>query len=220
MISAPVDADLLREDSWTFTNKISYSGDWKDGAMKSWLEGNAVLSPEREIVNILRCGFSSAIHSTAAMIHISKDGRTARFEPDRDFILFPGASKKFTIRYDPKSKKYWSLVNWIQPGDLRYLENITAGKIRNTLALTSSGNLKDWIVERIVLYHPDIEFHAFQYVDWQFDGEDLIAVARTAFDDGLGGAANFHDANYITFHRIRNFRKNFNKDIEKERIEP
>ena len=35
----------------------------------------------------------------------------------------------------------------------------------------------------------------------------LIAVSRTAFDDNVGGSHNQHDANYFTFHRIKNFRK-------------
>ena len=59
----------------------------------------------------------------------------------------------------------------------------------------------------IVLQHPNREKHAFQYADWQFDGDDLIAVSRTAYDDGLGGAANQHAANYLTFHRIKKFRE-------------
>ncbi len=41
----------------------------------------------------------------------------------------------------------------------------------------------------------------FQYADWQFDGDDLVAVVRTAW-----GAGNYHDANFITFHRVKNFR--------------
>ena len=43
-------------------------------------------------------------------------------------------------------------------------------------------------------------------MDWLFDGDDIIAACRTAYDDGLGGAHNNHDANYLTFHRIANFR--------------
>jgi len=35
---------------------------------------------------------------------------------------------------------------------------------------------------------------------------DIIAACRTAYDDGLGGANNYHDANFLTFHRIVNFR--------------
>ncbi len=59
----------------------------------------------------------------------------------------------------------------------------------------------------MLLYHPDPDKHAFQYVDWHFDDDDLIAVSRTAYDDGLGGAHNQHDANFLTFHRFHDFRK-------------
>jgi hypothetical protein len=33
-------------------------------------------------------------------------------------------------------------------------------------------------------------------VDWQFERSDIIAACRTAYDDGLGGAHNNHDANF------------------------
>jgi hypothetical protein len=49
--------------------------------------------------------------------------------------------------------------------------------------------------------------HGFQYVDWLIDGDDIIAACRAAYDDGMGGAHNYHDANYLTFHRIANFRR-------------
>ena len=52
----------------------------------------------------------------------------------------------------------------------------------------------------------DVAKHGFQYVDWLFDGPDIIAACRTAYDDGQGGAHNAHDANYLTFHRISSFR--------------
>ena len=48
--------------------------------------------------------------------------------------------------------------------------------------------------------------HAFQYVDWQFEGADIVFVSRTSFEDGLGGANDAHDANYMTFHRVLDFR--------------
>jgi hypothetical protein len=81
------------------------------------------------------------------------------------------------------------------------------GSIRNTLALTSSPDLLNWEVRAILLRHPDVAKHGFQYVDWLFDGEDIIAACRTAFDDGQGGAHNAHDANFLTFHRFENFRR-------------
>jgi hypothetical protein len=62
-------------------------------------------------------------------------------------------------------------------------------------------------VRCILLYHSDVKKHGFQYVDWLFDGNDLIAACRTAHDDGQGGAHNAHDANFLTFHRFANFRR-------------
>jgi hypothetical protein len=61
-------------------------------------------------------------------------------------------------------------------------------------------------VKTIVVYHPDLAEHGFQYIDWVFEGDDIAALSRTACDDGLGGAHNQHDANFITFHRIAGFR--------------
>lgn len=39
-----------------------------------------------------------------------------------------------------------------------------------------------------------------------------VGTVRTAFDDSADGAHNQHDANYLTFHRIRNFRSLTMKD--------
>ena len=137
------------------------------------------------------------------MIEISKDGREARFDPATGFIDFPGGAKKFTIRFDLRSRRYWPLTNYEPP---QYRGPHAAGT-RNTLALTSSPDLRTWEVRAILLHHTDREKNAFQYVDWLFEGNDIIAVSRTAWDDESGGAHSAHDANFLTFHRLRNFRK-------------
>lgn len=80
-------------------------------------------------------------------------------------------------------------------------------RTRNAVTLMSSPDLREWSIRSVVLYHPDVDRHGFQYLDWQFEDNDLVVVSRTAFDDESGGAHNQHDANYITFHRVTNFRK-------------
>ncbi|MCL5744786.1 MAG: hypothetical protein M1541_12810 [Acidobacteria bacterium] len=114
-------------------------------------------------------------------------------------VDFPGGAKKFTIRYHAKTKRYWTLAN---PAP----NSKSPASVRNTLALLSSADLREWRTERIVLTHPDAAKHGFQYADWQFDGKDLAAVVRTAFDDDTGGAHNFHDANFLIFLRVEGFR--------------
>lgn len=201
MLSAPVDADLLKADSWTATNFLPSDRAWNGNDMGAWLEGNAVVAPDGQLVDVLRVQTRSP-DEKAAIVHISADGKTASFDPATGFVDFPGGAKKFAIRYDAKSKLYWSLASIVH--ERHRADN--PGGIRNTLALTCSPDLKNWTVRCIVLYHPDTRDHGFQYVDWLFDNDDLIAVCRTAYDDGQGGAHNNHDANYLTFHRIENFR--------------
>jgi hypothetical protein len=74
---------------------------------------------------------------------------------------------------------------------------------RNVLTLTSSPDLRNWTVNTVLLRHTDSRKHAWQYVDWLVDGDDLIVSSRTAWD----GSHNAHDANYLTFHRFANFRR-------------
>lgn len=191
-ISAPEKADLLDAKSWTLTPRLPFPAGAPAG--KHWLEGNIVLGPHKQLLDILRVDNVEKI----AFTRVSPAG--LRFER---MVDFPGGAKKFTIRYDPKTKLYWSLSN-PAPGAAN------PASVRNTLALVSSADLQHWETRRTVLTHPDSARHAFQYVDWQFDGPDLVLAIRTAFDDDAGGAPRGHDANYLTFYRIERFRESAN----------
>ncbi|MBM4040563.1 MAG: exo-alpha-sialidase [Planctomycetes bacterium] len=201
MMSAPADADLLKAESWTCSNRIARDPKWLGGKFGGWLEGNAVVTRDGRLVDILRVE-SPLDDEKAAIVEISPDGKAATFDPQRGFVSFPGGAKKFTIRFDAPSGLYWSLANHVPPKHRRGRPNQT----RNTLALISSPDLKAWTVRSILIEHPDPVKHGFQYLDWQFEGDDIVAVSRTAYHDGLGGAHNHHDANFMTFHRIANFR--------------
>ncbi len=192
VMSAPVNADLLDADSWTSSSRLRFDPAWRG---RAWLEGNIVVTPDGKLVNILRV--ENKEQELAAVVRVSDDGKEVSFNPEKDFIHFYGGTNKFTIRYDPVTKRYWSLVDKQKDPEA----------YRNVLTLVSSSDLRDWRVESVILWHPDGEKHAFQYVDWLFEGNDIIAVSRTAYDDGLGGAHRAHDANYMTFHRIADFRQ-------------
>lgn len=213
MMSAPEDADLLKASSWTTSNSLPYDSTYLDGNFTGWLEGNAVVAPDGGIVNLLRVDDRTTHDEKAAIVKISPDGKRASFDSQTGFIPFPGGSKKFAIRFDEKSNRYWTLSNII-PDEFRrqYPERNPAG-FRNTLALMSSGDLLNWQIHEVILQHPDVLNHGFQYVDWLVDGKDMIVVSRTAYDDSVGGARNNHDANFLTFHRIERFREFLSKKL-------
>ncbi len=196
--SAPVDANLLDPKSWSFTQRLSYNkAEWKPG--DAWLEGNVVMNPNGEVWNILRV--NNLEDDQAVMYRISDDGQTSDSTTVK-FIKLPGATKKFNIRFDPKSKLYYTFTNYALPRHRVYKRE----RARNAQVLLSSPDLETWTIRGIVLYHPDVEKHGFQYLDWQFNGKDIIIASRTAFDDGMGGADNQHNSNFLTFHRLKNFR--------------
>jgi hypothetical protein len=201
MLSIPVDGDLLDADQWTVAEFLPSARHWNGGDMGAWLEGNAVVTPAGDLVNVLRVQTKSP-DEKAAIVRVSADGRTLTFDPERDFVPFAGGAKKFTIHFDPATRLYWSVASIV--AERHRAEN--PGGIRNTLALVSSPDLRTWTTRTVLLYHPDVKKNGFQYVDWQFEGDDMIAACRTAYDDGAGGARNNHDANFLTFHRWPRFR--------------
>ncbi len=208
LVSAPEASDLLESASWETTNWLGYDSTYLEGHFGGWLEGNVVVTPEGEIVDLLRVDYPPG-PEVAAIVRLNAETGRLSFDPTCDFIPMPGAAKKFTVRYDSLTQRYWSLVNMVEPA---YADRNPAW-VRNTQALVSSPDLIHWTTHQIVLQHPDDRFHGFQYVDWLFEGEDIVFVSRTAFDDDTGGAHSNHDANYLTFHRIRNFRQHLSANL-------
>ncbi|MBX3254577.1 MAG: hypothetical protein KF862_10595 [Chitinophagaceae bacterium] len=207
MMSIDADADLMQAKNWKTTNVLRYDSTLLSGNFGGWIEGNAVIAPDGNIVNILRVDDRSTMQEKAAVIKISGDGVTASFDSATGFYPFPGGSKKFTIRYDSASHLYWTLSNYIPDTIRQKYTGKNPASVRNTQALFSSPDLINWQLRKVLLHHPDIVNHGFQYVDWLFHKKDILFVCRTAYDDGAGGAHNNHDANFLTFHRIKNFRK-------------
>lgn len=222
VVSVPANADLLDAGNWTRTNGTRFDPQWYNGRRPGWLEGNVVVTPEGRLANFLRVhteprpedtfastGGAAGIprYEVGARCEISADGRTQTFDPQRGFVHLPGSQSKFTIRFDPPSRRYWALVQKItNPHEGRDWSTSPIHQ-RNVLMLTSSADLRTWREESIVLRWRQGEILrstdrvAWQYLDWQFDGDDLVAVSRTSW-----GGQNYHNANFMTFHRVRRFR--------------
>lgn len=230
---ADEDADLLKASSWMRTNSIRYEESWINASVPNWLEGNVVVTPEDKLVNFLRLetrsqiGTSYAItgpaqgkprNEIAAVIEIDVADMKAEFRNEpRNYVHFPGGETKFTIRYDPVSKLYWTIANKITSFKHTNYHYDYDGNWhqRNVLVLMSSPNLVDWEEKRMLLRWNEgahlrtWDIFGFQYADWQFDQEDLVYVSRTSWY-----GRRYHDANMIVFHRVKNFRSSSAPDPE------
>lgn len=221
VLSAAVGDDLMRASSWKVSRFLKSSPEWiaesDEGGFRQWIEGNVVVAPDGRLVNVLRVDEQKWGRS-AAVVHI-EGLRKLSFDPSKDIIEMPGGGKKFTIRYDSLSRRYWSLTSIVldefrgmRHGGI-YASGIHCGLIRNTLALISSEDLYRWRVERTILASDDPFFDGFQYVDWQFDGEDLVLVIRLAMEEPRGLPNRQHDANFLVFKRIVKFREAGEPDV-------
>ena len=223
VLSIPADADPMSAANWTLSNILTGNSAWLAGnarhVFNEWQEGCIVVNPENKLKIVTRVD-DSKDNDLAALISVS-DRQTITFNPKTDFCDMPGGGKKFTIRYDAVSRKYWTLVNPCYDEDrVRthsgwYNNRIYPIFLRSRLVLCSSTDLRRWTVEKEAISSNNCFFHGFQYVDWVFDGDDIIAVSRTAFPETRGLPARQHDANFLTFHRISNFR---NAGFETEHI--
>ncbi len=202
LLSIDEEADLLVPENWSCTGFLPYDASWP-GAAKGksggGLEGNAVAGPDGEIYNVLRYQMAGCDPSYAKALVLK--GNKREVEEALQFAWFAdfngGSNSKFDLLYDKETNAYWAVVNEVVQ------EKLCAA--RNVLSLAVSQDLKKFrIVHRILDFsqeNPDLV--GFQYVSFLIDGENLLLLSRSAFNQ----AHNMHDANYITFHRIENFRK-------------
>lgn len=213
LISAPEDSDLLDASNWVRTNIVGPGSEMVDGFKMtgSLIEGNAVVSPEGKVVNLIRT--NSLFTSNYATILHADGVDSLYFDPEKDWVRMPGGGKKFTVRFDPESGLYWSLTN---PDDekatythmgIERKKGLSHSLIRNKLVLICSPDLIHWKECRTVLYDPDPFFHGFQYADWVFDGEDIAAVVRVGAPESRGLPNRQHDSNMMTFIKVENFRE-------------
>ena len=201
-VSISVDADLMDSKNWTATGFLPYDPQWEgtvQGKSGGLLEGNMIVGPDGELYNLLRYQTNGCVPNVgkAILLHYQKDAPAAMPEFYK-VVDFYGNLSKFTVLDHKESQTYYALVNRVISPNIGQ---------RNCLSLVASKDLVHWELRRDVLNYQDNGWHedhtkaAFQYVDFIYDDKDILFVSRTA----LNGAFSFHNANYLTFHRLQNF---------------
>lgn len=195
VMSCDIDDDLLVPENWSFSEPLKFDyfipelKDLQKPVMA--IEGTLTLSPEGELLNIMR--FGKRNHVIAYKVNTDDPDAPLEF---KKLIYFEVCPSKFMIKYDEVSKKYYSVATMLYENAKDYP--------RNLLALVSSNDLENWQTVCRLLDYRDAnpEKTGFQYVDFMFDGNDIIYLCRTGINHPNSG----HDSNYSTFHRIKDFR--------------
>ena len=203
VVSASVTDDLMQPESWVMSAFLPCDPEWEGapkGKSKGCLEGNMILLPDGTLCNFLRYQIQDCEPNRDRAVMLAVD--TKNPEKQLSFykvIDFMGGLTKFSVTYDPESRHYIALVN-------RVIDE-KKPLARNVLSLVYSKDAIHWEFIRDVVdcsaYENATEKIGMQYPDMIIDGEDIVWVQRTA----MNNAVNFHDSNYITFHRMRGFRR-------------
>ena len=196
VMSCSENDDLLDSENWTISTPRRFEPfapeleGMPDTTMT--IEGCLVESPSGELLNVMR--FDK--HHRALAYKVNTKEPSAALEYSH-LLEFSAHFCKFTIKFDEVSGYYYSVGTVVYDEKKKYA--------RNLMSLLRSKDLDHW--ETVCDLHDrrdaDMNDIGFQYADFIFDGDDLIYLCRTA----INGANNYHDSNYITFHRIKDFRE-------------
>lgn len=129
------------------------------------------------------------------------------------FHPMPGGQLKFCVLWDEVSQMFWATANLVvdsqgvfdwweagaKRGDFKYAT--TGGNDRRFLMLLYGLDGLNWFQAGCVAQAGKIS-QSFMYARPVIDGNDLAIIARSSVN-----APNQHDADYATFHRVRDFRK-------------
>lgn len=213
LASISVDDDLLVPQNWTVSIDANtlIDNDWycahtgreKEGLSKLILiEGTVFLGGDDKIYYMFRLDIYGN-KNCVVVFEASADGRTLTRVPCCDgFVRIPTTITKLTVRYDEKTNRYIAIVN-------PFTEQTAWPFARNVVALVSSPDLLHWDVHDVLLSDREIMnpkasglAHAFQYISFAIDDEDLVLVVREA----TGYTNWFHDGKFCAFYRLRRFR--------------
>jgi len=217
VIACELSKGLMNPAAWRASDvvvmpipKEVQSGTYKDGHTMRCLEGNVVevggrmLILARAVIN--RYGTSNM----GAMFDLTngKDKLDLKFT---QLVSIPGGQCKFYILKDEPSKLFWMASNLPSNSmDLIHAaETYPSAYPKDWQSLREDRrNLMLWYSLDAINWFPAgwiakarKSNQSFMYPSMVVDGEDLVILSRSAVDSGC-----YHDADVVTFHRVRNFR--------------
>lgn len=219
VFAGDLSGDVMDPRAWRRSDPVAFpgvpealtNGKFKD-LPSQYLEPNVIEVQGR--LRVLACvkPKRQTTASLAAVFDLTDDGTTLRLTFSQ-FHPMPGAQLKYCVIRDEVSKLFWATANlvvdsqgafdWWQPEKRGKFWGFgdAGGNDRRFLMLFYGIDGLNWFQAGCVAQAAKIS-QSFMYGTPVIDGDDLAIIARTSVN-----APNQHDADYATFHRVRNFRR-------------
>ncbi|MCH2375205.1 MAG: hypothetical protein MK538_13540 [Planctomycetes bacterium] len=153
-----------------------------------WLE-QSVIDVKGDLQVVCRVRRGTSITNLGAILHLRDDEQSMKLKFFK-YQAIPGGHMKFSIIYDDISGLFWMPAN---PAT-KYAD-------RRFLMLYHSLDGMNWLPAGCIAAARSLN-ESFMYPYSMVDGNDLITISRTS-----SGADGMHNADYATFHRVKNFRE-------------
>lgn len=201
VMSCDENDDLLVPENWHFSYPVQYDCNWEGvpaGESHGNLEGTLVVFPDGHLYNVMRYDMRY-LRPDRGLILAYKVNEVD-YDAPLEFshaIKFEANSSKFMIKKDEKTGRYYTIASRQTPEREQWA--------RNLMSLMASYDMENWevVCDLHDFRDKDQQYTGFQYVDFEIEGDDIIYLCRTA----MNKPHNYHDSNYSTFHRIKNFRE-------------
>ena len=201
VMSCDENDDLLIPENWHFSDPVKYDPSWP-GVAKGYSQGNLegfpVVAPDGKLYNVMRYEMGNAAPSYGLVLayKVNVDDPDAPLEYSHA-IEFPANHSKFMFKKEEKTGRYYCIATRIS--------SVEHAHHRNLLSLMSSEDMLHWkvVCDLFDRRDRDPQYTGFQYADFEIEGDDIIYLCRTA----INRPNSYHNSNYITFHRIKNFRQ-------------
>lgn len=209
IVSCDLINGLMNPESWEVSKTVAVAvpkelnPGFFPGPSMSTLEGNVI-----EINGQLRILARQVVDrygtsNIAAVFDVKEDNG----KPELSFTQFfpiPGAHGAFTVVYDNVSGLFWMASN-LESNSQKWIKSPSGshhGRDRRFLMLWYSLDALNWFPAGCIAAAKKNQ-QTFNYPSMVIDGEDLAIISRTTIDENNYTS---HDADFVTFHRISNFR--------------
>ena len=191
---------------WLETNVVQFTDPnhyWHDPAGKTfhlWMRAHTGGTGYACVAKVIEQGDEPGTGPMKTLFETVPSGKRVLYVP------CPGGQMKFHILFDEQMKLFWLLSTQATdsmtradrlPHDRYNLPN----NERRRLQLHFSKNCIDWCFAGLVAAG-EVEHASRHYASMATDGDDLVVLSRSGDRD----AANAHNGNIITFHRVHRFR--------------
>ena len=216
LVAGDLSTDPMNPKSWRISEPVTFPGAPKEmwnakfeANPSQYLEPNVIEVNGRLRVLAAVKMKRPSVTNVCAVMDATDDGTELDLRFTR-YNSMPGGNLKFCVVRDEPSKLFWATSNLAADGEnslgladeaekLGIYRN--SGFDRRFLMLHYSLDGLNWFPAGCIAQAARMS-QSFMYACPVIDGDDLVLIARSSVH-----APNQHDADYATFHRVRDFRK-------------